>query len=284
MVCKSQLVVLMLLVYGDESMDETEQRVCAVAGIIGTEDQWKALESQWTRRTNGVPFHGNDCDSDQGDYANRPHWENKALYRDLTILLANSGLAGYGHAIDLIAKNKAFPESEDLVYYTAFQRVVGAMVNFAQCAGGVAEMTFDMRSQSDHNAGFLYGAIRENEPDWAPYLASKISFEFAKDNPRIQIADLLAREAMKALDNLIGPVKRPTRKSWQALLDTKRFVTCGFSTDWFESLKLAMPEAEKKMNMNRKMYLEWLRQRNRQHNVSNLFQFADWTAKRDKKH
>jgi hypothetical protein len=194
-------------------MDETKQRVCAVAGAIGTEEQWKALEWQWTRRTNGMPFHGKDCDSDQADYATRPHWENKALYRDLAILLANSGLAGYGQAIDLTPKNAVFPESEVLAYYTAFQRVVIAMKNFAQHAGDVAEMTFDVRLESEHNAGFLYGAIRENEPDWAPYLASKISFEFAKDNPRIQIADLLAREAMKALDNQIGPKKRPTRKS-----------------------------------------------------------------------
>jgi hypothetical protein len=281
-VSKSQSVVVMLLVYGDESMDETKQRVCAVAGIIGTEDQWKALEWKWTRRTNGVSFHGNDCDSDHGDYITRPHWENKGLYRELTTLLANSGLAGYGQAIDLVAKNAVFPESEDLAYYTAFQRVVIAMKSFAQHAGDIAEMTFDMRLESEHNAGFLYGAIRDNEPDWARYLASKISFEFAKDNPRIQIADLLAREAMKALDNQIGPKKRPTRKSWQALLNTGRFVVFGFSTEWFEDLKRKMPEFEQKADMNREMYIEWLRQRNRQHNVSNMFQFADWTAKRDR--
>lgn len=183
MVCArqlSRLVAIMLLVYGDESMDETKQRVCAVAGIIGTEDQWKALEWRWTHRTNGVPFHGNDCDSDQGDYANRPHWENKALYRDLTTLLANSGLAGYGHAIDLKAKNAVFPESEDLAYYTAFQRVVIAMKNFAQHAGEIAEMTFDMRLESEHNAGFLYGAIRENEPDWAHILPAKFHSSLRK--------------------------------------------------------------------------------------------------------
>lgn len=273
----------MLYVYGDESMDETQQRVCAVAGIIGTEAQWKAVEWKWTRRTNGAPFHANNCDSDKGDYATRPHWENKALYRDLTILLANSGLGGYGHAIDLIAKNSAFPESEDLAYYTAFQRVVGAMKNYAQHTGDVAEMMFDMRLESEHNAGFLYGSLRENEPEWAAHLASKISFEFAKQSPRIQVADLLAREAMKALDNEIGPVKRPTRKSWQALLDTKRFVTYGFGTEWFKEMKRQMPQLEQQLGMNRDMYIEWLRQRKRQHNVSNMFQFSDWTAKRDKK-
>jgi hypothetical protein len=272
----------MLLVYGDESMDETKQRVCAVAGIIGTEEQWSALEWKWMQYTNGVPFHGNHCDSDQGDYAARPHWENKELYRDLTILLANSGLAGYGQAIDLMAKNAVFPESEDITYYTAFQRVILAMKNFAYHAGDIAELTFDMRLESAHNAGYLYGSLRETEPDWTPYLASKISFEFAKDNPRIQVADLLAREAMKGLDNLVGPKKRPIRKSWQTLLDTHRFTVDAFSTAWFEDMKRKLPETEKKMNMNRDMYIEWLRQRNRQHNTSNMFQFVDWTARRDK--
>jgi hypothetical protein len=279
---KSQCVIVMLFVYGDESMDETQQRVCAVAGLIGTERQWNALEWQWAQRTNGVPFHGNDCDSDHGDYASRPHWENKELYRDLTILLANSGLGGYGQAIDLAAKNSIFPESEDLAYYTAFQRVIFAMKNVAQNMGDVAELTFDMRLESEHNAGFLYGSLRENEPDHAPYLASKISFEFAKNNPRIQVADLLAREAMKALDNQVGPVKRPIRKSWQALQETDRFVVDAFSTDWFQDMKRKLPEMENKLGMDRNSYLQWLRERQRQHSISNMFAYADWTARRDK--
>ena len=272
----------MLLVYGDESMDETKERVCAVAGIIGAEEKWSALEWKWSQRTNGIPFHANHCDSDQGDYENRPHWENKALYRDLAILLANSGLAGFGQAIDLAAKKVVFPESEDLSYYTAFQRVLLAMKNFAKGSHDIAEFTFDMRLESEHNAGFIYGSLRENEPDWTPYLASKISFGFAKNNTRIQIADLLAREAMKALDNVVGPIKRPIRKSWQALRDTDRFVVDAFSIDWFQDMKRKMPEMEKMLDMDRNSYLEWLRERNRQHNISNMFVFVDWTARRDR--
>ena len=158
------LVGLVLFVYGDESMDETQQRVCAVSAIIGTEERWNALEWRWTQRTNGVPFHGKDCESDQGDYLSRPHWENQALYRDLTILLANSGLAGFGHAVDLIAKNAIFPESENLGYYTAFQRVLMAMKNFAFHAKDTAELIFDSRMESEHNAGLLYDPPR---PRWA---------------------------------------------------------------------------------------------------------------------
>jgi hypothetical protein len=57
--------------------------------------------------------------------------------------------AGYGQAIDLVAKNAVFPESEDLAYYTAFQRVVIAMKSFAQHAGEIAEMTFDTSDEDD---------------------------------------------------------------------------------------------------------------------------------------
>jgi hypothetical protein len=281
-VCKSQLVVVMLLVYGDESMDETKQRVCAVAGIIGTEEQWSALEWEWTRRTNGVPFHGKDCDSDQGDYETRPHWENKELYRDLAILIASSGLSGFGQAIDLAAKNKVFPKSEDIAYYTAFQRVVMAMQRFSSSAGEIAELTFDMRMESDHNAGLLYGLLRENEPEWAPHLASKISFEFAKEKPRLQVADLLAREAMKALDNHVGPVKRNIRGSWQALRETGRFEVDSFSTEWFEDLKRKLPEFALQLGMEKSDYVGWLRKKNRQHNISNMYHFVNWTTRRDK--
>jgi hypothetical protein len=84
-------------------MDETKQRVCAVAGLVGNEDQWCSLERQWIERTAGLPFHAKDCDSDQGDYLHSDHKVNKALYKDVTLLLANSGLWGIGVPIDLIA-------------------------------------------------------------------------------------------------------------------------------------------------------------------------------------
>lgn len=272
----------MLFVCGDESMDESKQRVCAVAGLIGTEEQWKELEWKWAQFNYGCPFHANECESDHGNYTTRAHWNNQALYRDLTLLLANSGLCGVGKAIDLAAKREIFPESADLSYYTAFQRVVADLAKFARIWGDIAEFTFDMRMESNHNAGLLYGSLRENEPEWTEYLAKKISFEFAKDNPRIQIADLLARETMKALDNRVGPIKRPTRKSWEALAQTGRFRIEFFSTEWFVGLKARMPELEKVLTMSRDEYMLWLRKRNLQPSVTTMFQYSDWTARRDK--
>src|SRR4051794_4130150 len=101
----------MISVYGDESADETKKRVFAVAGVIGPEPVWEQLDQRWASRTGGVHFHAKDCDSDRGDFANTTHESNKALYRDLTVLLAESGLGGWGIAIDLIARREVFPKS-----------------------------------------------------------------------------------------------------------------------------------------------------------------------------
>lgn len=272
---------VMILVYGDESMDETSQRVCAVAGAVGTIFGWRALERQWLAMTDGIPFHAADCDSDKGDYRCFSHQENKKLYQDLTTLVAESHIHGLGVAIDLIALRKVFPVGEDLTYYRSFLRVMEVMKNCAKGNGDIAELTFDMRLNAEHNAGLLYGTTRENEPEWAPYLADKISFEFARKNPRIQVADLLAHEAMKALDSQIAPVKRKERKSWKALRETGRFEVEAYSNEWFDDMKRQYADLERKVGFCKQDYMDWLDKRKRQHNVTNMFWFVDWIAKRD---
>ena len=101
----SELGSLMLSVFGDESMDATEERVCAVAGVVGTDLGWEDLEARWVERIDrthrGIPFHAKDCDSDQGDYRIFAHADNKTLYRDLAILVAESHVCGFGQSIDL---------------------------------------------------------------------------------------------------------------------------------------------------------------------------------------
>jgi hypothetical protein len=82
----------MIFVYGDESMDETRSRVCAVAGVVGTEAEWQAIEPIWTERNGSIPFHAKDCESDQGDYKPANHGENQNLYRDLVTIIARSSL------------------------------------------------------------------------------------------------------------------------------------------------------------------------------------------------
>jgi hypothetical protein len=67
-------------------------------------------------RAGDVPIHANDCDSDQGDFApkagegkDRKHKDNKTLYKELTVLLAESDIGGFGSVYDLAAQREAFP-------------------------------------------------------------------------------------------------------------------------------------------------------------------------------
>jgi hypothetical protein len=264
----------MIFVYGDESMDETKQRVCSVAAVFGTGSQWKELEAKWVERNGGVHFHATDCDSDLGDYKNREHLENKVLYRDMVTMLSESGLRGVGVAIDLVAAKIAFPVDQSMAYYRAFWQLIDTVESFVSDSREIAELTFDNRTETNHNVAFLYATLRHEYPEWKETLASKISFESSGKNPRIQVGDLLARETMKHLDNLVGPVERPTRKSWKALCDTGRFFIIAYSTEWFAGMKEQKAALAPQLLNSAHEYHLWLQQTGRQDNPSNVLMFA----------
>lgn len=269
----------MLSVFGDESADETQQRVFAVAGVIGSEGAWAELEAKWAARNGGIPFHAADCESGHGAYRGMPEEERQNLYRDLAILLAESGLGGWGFAIDLSAQRRVFPEAPDISYYKCFLEVVQAMRNCAAYNRETVSFTFDMRRVSEYNTSLLYDMVAKI-PSFKEHLFSQIAFECSRDNHRLQAGDLLARETMKALDNKIGPIKRVPRKSWLALYNTGRFHIDAISEEWFEGLKRQMPVLEKKAGMSQKDYLTWLKENGLQDNTTNLFIYMEWTSSR----
>jgi hypothetical protein len=233
----------MLLVYGDESMDQTQDRVCAVVGVIGTEEQWDWIEPIWKSITKGVPFHANDCEGNFGDFAPKEGEDrseavkrNRELYKNLITLLVESGLGGFASVNDLAAQRRAFPPPYDPpLYYQGFMDVLEAVRNAADNRSDVAKITFDCRMESQFNAGEIYAYLQESGLHWSDYLASKIEFESSQKNPRIQVADLFAREAMKSVDNDLSSVKH-VRGSWEALKATGRFRIEKFDEDYFKNL------------------------------------------------
>jgi Protein of unknown function (DUF3800) len=264
---------IVLFVYGDESMDESQQRVCAVAGLIGPEEEWKRFESSWRERNAGIPFHAKDCETDQGDYKGRPHKENKALYRDLAIMLAESSLAGFAAVSDLQAERRHFPDLP-MLYLREFLHVIDGMQFFAGEHGEMAELCFDNRTETNFNAMLMY-AQAQAVPGWKQRLPSRLLFESSANNPRIQVADLFAHEAMKWLDNQIGPVKRDLRKSLAALTETRRFCIQAFLEPFFAEER-AYWEQRPRMAIDRYTeYLAWLATRNRQHNLTSIIEFVN---------
>lgn len=273
----------MLCAYGDESSDETKERVFAVGAVLGAEEQWALLERKWVDRTGGIAFHANECDSDQGDFKNKPHNENKQLYADLVRILADSGMGGYTVAIDLASRRQAFPDVEDMdwSYYKAFQETIEHTKNCALFNGETVKFIFDTREESTYNTGILF-RIMQLIPNWRPFISSGLTFEYAKNNPRLQAADLFVREVMKAWDNRVAPVKRPMRKSWKRLLDTGRFHGEVLGMDWFNGLRNAMTELEKKVGLSMEAYGEWLREKNLgADNVSNRLLYIELLGKHD---
>jgi hypothetical protein len=269
-------------VYGDESADETKERVFVVAGVVGLNEHWETLQPKWDERCGGIPFHANDCESNQGDFAQFSDAENKARYKDLTVLLSNSGLGGFGVALDLISSREIFPQTPaGMHYYKGFMELLQSMRNFARANGETVKLTFDMRPEGPHNSGFLY-SIAKGSKNWNPFLDSEMSFACAKENSRIQVADLLAREVMKNLDNHIGPVKRRIRKSWTCLHDTGRFHAEVFGREWFLDLRRNLPRLEMETGMSIPDYQEWLKTTRRNiDNLSNRFAYMRHVIQRD---
>jgi hypothetical protein len=273
--------VLMFLVYGDESLDEKGTRVCAVAGLVGKEESWITLESKWKGLHGSIPFHANDCDSDRGSFALRPgenedisHRKNKDLYKQSVMLLAESNIGGFAAVYDLKAQRAAFPPPKSPpLYYQPFIDVLDAMRGFAINASDCVKFTFDTRLESNFNAALIFAHLRESHPNWANYVDSELSFETSSKNSRIQIADLFARESMKVLDNDIGPVKRPIRKSWEALRNTRRFAVFSYSTEYFARPKMDIPDLESTLGFGMKDFGEWIAKTGRTWNVTSYFEF-----------
>jgi|GEM_PF-300979 len=261
---KTRKVIVVLSAFGDESSDETHQRVFAVGALFGNQDQWDALEVKWRARTGDVDFHATECDSDKGVYASSPHADNKKLYKDLTVLLAESRLLGYGAAIDLIKQNEhmkdLLPESP---YYRCFGEVV---IHFAEQAflsipQEPVKFIFDRRLEIQYNATALYDYLAKL-PEWEhhSYIHDEVGFASRK-TVGVQAADLWTREIMKHLDNIIGPVPRAKRRSMEALEKTKRFGANLYTGDFYTGLQQRLNDLDKSDGpgaFKRGNYKKWL--------------------------
>ncbi|MGO9776119.1 MAG: hypothetical protein ACLPM3_05980 [Terracidiphilus sp.] len=271
----------MIYVYGDDGSDAKQERVVAVSALAGSEEHWQQLEAKWIPRCGGIPFHAKDCESDQGDYRSIPHENNKAMYRDLVSILANSGIGGIAIAIDISAQFQTFPDSAALSYYRAFVEVLQRTAALAERVGHIAKLTCDISSQNEFNAGYLYNVMREGDAKFRDWLYPEISFVSAKYSARVQTGDLLAYEGWKALDHTVGPVKR-ARKSWEALRSSG-FETFSYSKEWFADLRKHIESGDltQRVGFTPQDYGNWLKETGRQHNITNMFTFMDRMRVRD---
>jgi hypothetical protein len=261
-------------VFGDESHDEASARVFAVAGLFGSEDDWGAFNAKWSARTGGKVFHAADCETDKGDYGSSPHPDNLRLYKDLVHILADSKILGFGTAMDLAGWREFFPGvPEDIPYYRCFRDVVLKCGDWTRWAipRGTVKFTFDQRIESNYNAGILYTHMAE-QPEWTTYFNEEISFASRK-LVGIQAADLYAREVMKHLDNIVGPVKRPIRRSLEALQSVKRFGADFLMREHFADFRRQFNDVAARVGMSPQLYVDWLNEHKISDNISSRHRY-----------
>lgn len=277
----------MSLIFGDESADQTKLKTFAVSGLIANPEVWESFKRTWLERTGGKIFHAADCESDYGDFkvtSGNTHADNLKLYADLVQILAHSGVRGYAAALDVGAWYEAFPNApRDFGYYKCLTEVIKHFARTPEYHKGLdLKFTFDHRQESEYNAGLLYSYMVAM-PEWKNgnlLMGAKVSFDSRKD-VRIQAADIIAREAMKHLDNL---GKRPMRRSLKALSELQGvpFVFDFFTREYCFHTKSIWPQLEEKTGMHPEKYLAWLiENRLGSDNWSNRFRYVNWLNLKD---
>jgi hypothetical protein len=276
-------VTVMWSVFGDESADETGQRVFAVAAVIGSEEVWESVERQWTALTGDRVFHAARWESEFADDPDRTkHPTNLEIYRKLVELLTASALTSYGIALDLVKFREVFDDvTPEACYLHCFSHVVGAISRNAplQVKQGLIKVTFDRNSDTEYNTGQLYHLFAKY-PEWqeeSPFL-DEISFASRK-NPRVQVADLIAREAMKLLDRSLA--NKPPRRSLVALAKTQQFIFEARTGDYFKGWKAALPLLEQREGMSRTEYVQWLETHRLIDSWSTKMRYLAWVTARN---
>jgi hypothetical protein len=253
---------VVISVFGDESSDESHERVFSVSGLIGTDAEWAEADALWVAATRGEEFHA----------AKWEHAKRFDDYKAATQALISSHVAGIVMSMDLAAYRSVIPDMlPDAGYYACFSKLITGMSrewhlwnertaqNLESGYPLVAEVrfTFDHRKESTSNVGRVYSAIKDMEkPERSKLLGADVSFDSRK-NPRIQMADLVAREAMKDLDRRVGPKTYAKRKSMIALEESGHFKFIEFRREYFEELAAYVADLDRNEDFLRR-YRQWL--------------------------
>jgi hypothetical protein len=288
-------VVFTLKFYGDESADETRSRVFTVAGVFGTEDEWAIAIRQWLRITRGRKFHAKDWESAHGRTPEQ-HAASLDLYKALTISLAESYLVGMAIALDLTSLRKHLPdvplETAYCKCFTDVLRYTGGMARKQAGEGRSAsfEYVFDSRLETDGTASQIYQSFR-TLPEWngTDIFDANVVFE-GGDEPRLEMADLFAREAMKELDRTITGIPSRRRRSYETLdtatlAGTKKFHFIQYQDEYCAEWRSTVdgPQGQR----DRREYEKWLAENGCIQNghiydtIANRARFYNWLENKE---
>lgn len=272
----------MISIYGDESSDSGSERVYAVAALQGPEEVWGRLRTLWRERLGTKVFHSADCESGYGDFRGMSPEARTKLHIDLTSILANSGLVGWGLAIDVKGCRRAFPEM--LPDHIANRCFFGTMLFHvekvhADFPSQPLRIAFDRNKKTEYNSRLLFEYLaEESEPANKRWLPSGPEF-VSREEIGVQAADIWAREFMKFFDGkLFSGDSYTPRQQWESLYRTKRFGGDLQFGSYFQSMKEQMATLESRTGMNMERYISWITKKKRQDSQSNRIEYMRQVA------
>lgn len=273
---KKKLVITVLTVYADESHDKKCEHIFAVAGIMGTQEDWDALEVDWVATTEGKIFHATDCESGYKDYKDIPKDQRLKEYKDLTQLLVRSKMSGYGAVVNIAEyKNTTLHDLKDASYFHCFMSVIFYFVKLTRniIPQQKVKYIFDINHEIEYNAANLYANYlvkRSEYKEYNSYMEKELGFA-TREIVGIQAADLFSHEAMKYYDNIyFSSIKLNTRQSVNALKNTGRFELNYYGKNYFEGVE---NKHKDDLRNYRKEYKEWLSKNKCNDNADNRIRY-----------
>ena len=223
-----QRLEAVLVAYGDDSADSRKETVFSVGVVLGSPAQWVKFKSRWVERNGGIPFHATDCESGWGDYRGKDRDIRTRLYRDLVAMLAEGELFGFAAAVNIKDFRKAYPteKTQELAYYMCLADVLArcAALGYITMPPQKIGLTFDRNFDRDPSIADWYAYLGElTEWEFHSHLGDRVTFANYREEPGVQVADLLAREAMKHMENtMLGNRERWSRVSFMRLQRSPR--------------------------------------------------------------
>jgi hypothetical protein len=232
----------MVTAYFDDSGTHDQSNVVVWAGVFGTPEQWKALDTDWRAKLKepspAIPakepiktFHMHHCFNSTGEFEGWSRTETDFLVHELMQIILKHEISGYGFGVwrpdfdDLVSPD-FFPmigDPEGLCLRAVYTQSVEWVQRYT--TEDRISYVFDDRPHRANENKLIFKAIKETRDarDQRPKL-DEVTFGSASEVVPLQVADLFAWETYRGCvllrdTNTHEPMRRPLSQ----LGESKRF-------------------------------------------------------------
>jgi hypothetical protein len=231
----------MFIAYFDESWDKTQQKILVIAGIMGLCYEWEKVEWRWQGlldKYNIAYYRAYEAEGAHGQFDKPPYRTAPGVptapqlkqlqeVKDDFFMAATSGRvsgAAIGVPIQLFNQVANTPDKQDKfgndAYYICGHTVMLSMLEALKVmrARDLMAFRFDRTQQFETEMVKVHAALQSSACEFHSQVGS-ICFEDKKKYLPLQVADTVAYECRKHLENLVTDPKAVPRPELKRLMD-----------------------------------------------------------------